>query len=64
MVIETKLSEARNDTADALHYFQLLEAQGATVSKVANIRRILCGVTSKLTRIELELALEEERKRL
>lgn len=57
-----KFNKAYLETAEALHAFRAL-SDPITVSQIAVIRRILCGVTTKLVSVESELALSEERQR-
>lgn len=57
-----KLLKAKQETAEALDAFLEME-DPITVSQIAVIRRILCGVTTKLVSVEAELALSEERQR-
>lgn len=59
---QAKLVKAKQETSEAMSAFLRME-DPITVSQIAVIRRLLCGVTTKLVSVEAELALSEERQR-
>lgn len=61
MTTHEKLSQARNEMADALYWLDKMETP--TSSNVAQVRRKLAPAMAKLESAESELSLQEERNR-